>query len=120
MLQVMNNVPANVAAFRASGEVTKQDYDTVLIPAVDKAAKQFGELHFLLVLDTEVKNFTLGAWLDDAKVGLKHLTKWKKMAIVSDQKSVEKVTDFLTYLMPGESKGFSHAEMNEAIKWVSE
>lgn len=119
MLEVMHEVPANVVGFRASGEVTKDDYETVLIPTVDKAAKQFGELHFLLVLETDVKNFTLGAWLNDAKVGIKHLTKWNRMAIVSDQKSVEKVTDFLSYLMPGESKGFEMAELDEAIAWVS-
>ena len=119
MLKIMDNVPANVVGFIATGEVTKQDYETVLIPAVDKAAKEFGELHFLLVLDTDVKNFTLGAWWNDAKVGLKHLTKWKKMAIVSDQKGVEKMTDLLSYVMPGESKGFTHAELQEAVKWVS-
>ena len=119
MLEVMNDVPAHVAGFRAKGEVTKDDYEKVLIPAIDALAEKFGKLHFLMVLDTDVKNFTLGAWLDDAKVGIKHITKWHRMAIVTDQKAVEKFSDFFGVLVPGESKGFTHAQLQEAIEWVS-
>jgi hypothetical protein len=119
MLEVMNEVPPHVVGFRAKGEVTKEDYENVLIPAIDKAAEQFGSLHFLMVLETDVSNFTLGAWMDDAKVGLKHFTKWHRMAIVTPQKGVEKFSDLFGIVVPGESKGFSPDELHEAIEWVS-
>jgi hypothetical protein len=119
MLELMTNVPPHVAAFRATGEVTKDDYEKVLIPAIDKAAKEYGALHFLMVLETDISNFTLGAWMDDAKVGLKHFTKWYRMAIVTDQKGVEKFSDLFGIVVPGETKGFALSEINEAIEWVS-
>lgn len=38
----------------------------------------------MLVLDTSIKDFTAGAWFKDAIMGIKHLTKWNRAAIVSD------------------------------------
>lgn len=119
MIQKLSGVPDHVAGFRASGKVTKDDYETVVMPEVDKIVKQHGHIHFLLVLDTDVSNFTPGAWMKDALVGVKHLSKWKKMAIVSDQKGVEKITDIISPLVPGESKGFSLDELDKAKIWVS-
>ena len=119
MIQKLSGIPDYVAGFTASGKVTKEDYETVVIPEVDKIVKQHGHIHFLLVLNTDVSNFSPGAWMKDALVGVKHLSKWKKMAIVSDQKGVEKITDIISPVVPGESKGFSLAELDEAKRWVS-
>lgn len=33
--------------------------------------------------------FTAGAWWDDFKLALKYITKWNKIAIVTDQKVIE-------------------------------
>jgi hypothetical protein len=120
MLSIINNVPDNVVAFRATGEVDKNDYDTTLIPAVDEQVKRQGKINFMLVLDTSLKNFTMGAFLKDLGVGVKHFTKWHKMAIVSESGAINKFTDLFSYVAPGEAKGFTHAELAEATKWVSE
>src|ERR1700712_808711 len=114
MIEKINDIPSHVAAFKATGKVTKDDYEYVVIPTVEKILQEHGHIHFLLVLNTEVGNFTAGAWMNDALIGVKHLSKWKKMAIVSDQKGVEKITDIISPIMPGESKGFSLADLEEA------
>ncbi len=41
-------------------------------------AKRFDKIRFLLVLETDVANYSFGAWMDDALVGLKHFTQWRK------------------------------------------
>ena len=119
MITILNDVPGNVIGFRATGEVDKEDYKNVVIPAIDKHVKQHGKINFMLVLDTAIKNFSIGAFLQDLGVGLKHFTKWQKMAIVSEYDGVNKFTDFFSYIAPGEAKGFTHAEINEAKQWVS-
>ena len=119
MITVMNDVPANVVAFRASGEVNKTDYDSILIPAVDSLVKRQGKINFLLVLDTSLKNFSAGAFIKDLGVGLKHFTKWHKMAIVSESGVINSFTNAFSYIAPGEAKGFTHAQMEEAKTWVS-
>jgi hypothetical protein len=120
MLQFINDLPDHVVGIRATGEVTKEDLDTVLIPKIDELVKRQGEINYILVLQTPVQNFTAGAWWDDLKVGLKHFTKWNKIAIVTDQKAVEKFTDVFSFTIPGESKGYDLSELDEAVKWVSE
>lgn len=120
MITKIENAPANTVAFRATGAVTQSDYDNVVIPAIDQLVKQQGAINFLLVVDTDIADFTLGAWLKDLGVGLKHFTKWNKMAIVSHSKGVIKFTDFFSYIAPGEAKGFTHDEFPEAMQWVSE
>jgi len=54
-----------------------------------------------------------------AFLGIKHLTKWSKAAIVSDVNAIRKFTDFFSYLMRGEFKGFEHKDLQEAIDWIA-
>lgn len=119
MIETISNAPANVAAFRATGEVTKDDYTATVMPRVEKVVEQNGELNFLLLLDTDVKNFTMGAWMQDLLVGVKNLTKWHKAAIVSDSEGVIKFTDTFGVAAPGEFKGFKKNELDAALAWVA-
>lgn len=119
MIQLMNDVPANVAGFRALGEVDADDYKKVLVPALDALVAKQEKINFLLVLDTSLKDFSIGALLQDLGVGLKHFTKWHKMAIVSESDGINKFTDAFSYIAPGEAKGYTHAQLEKAIEWVS-
>lgn len=119
MLQILTDMPASVVAVRAVGEVTKEDYDTKLLPAVESVAKEFKEINFLFVLETDLQNFTPAAWMRDAWMSLKNYTKWNKVAVVSDQKFVQKLSDMLRYVFPGEAKGFSFEELQQAKEWVA-
>ena len=119
MIELLNDVASNVAGFRAKGKVTKEDYEHVVVPEVEKKLASAGKIHFLLYLDTDVGNYTAGAWLEDGLIGLKHFTKWHKMAIVSDQESVRKFTDIFSFISPGEAKGFTKDEYQEAKTWVA-
>jgi len=119
MLIPIENLPDYVFGVKAVGEVTEVDLKQVLLPGLDALVAQYGEIYYLLVLDTKVENFTAGAWIQDMIAGIKHLMKWEKMAIVTDQKAVEKFTDIFSYVTPGEAKGFSLAELDKAITWIS-
>ncbi len=120
MLQFMNNLPTHVVGIHAVGDVTKEDYNKVLIPRLDELAREQGKIDYLLFLETDVSNFSAAAWWGDFKIGLKHFTKWNKIAVVTDQKGVEWFTDVFKYFIPGKSKGFPLAQLNEAINWISE
>lgn len=119
MLQRLEELPAHVAAFKATGEVSESDYKNVLLPEVERVDKEHGHIHFLMVLETAATNFSLRAWLQDALTGLKHFRGWKKVAIVSDEKGIEKISDVFSAVIPGQSKGFPLAQLDEAKKWVA-
>ncbi|MDB5198245.1 MAG: hypothetical protein JWO92_208 [Chitinophagaceae bacterium] len=119
MIEIINDLPENVVGFRATGKVTKEDYEKVLMPAVEVQSKKFNKINFLLWLDTDVSNYTLGAWIDDALVGLQHLTHWHKVAIVSHYEIIKKITNVFGHLVPGIYKGFRISELEAAKKWVA-
>ncbi|WP_281232959.1 STAS/SEC14 domain-containing protein [Flavobacterium gelatinilyticum] len=108
----------NIVAFRALAEVTKDDFLAVVVPAVEHLVKQTNEINFLLVLDTDIKNFTAGAWLQDALLGLKNLGKWNRAAIVSDSDDIISFTNGFSYIVPGEFHGFKKEAFNKALNWV--
>ena len=112
------DTPDNIVAFRALAEVTKEDFLRVVVPSVEHLVKQNDEINFLLVLDTDIQNFTAGAWLQDALMGLKHLGKWNRAAIVTDSDEIIVFTNGFSYVVPGEFKGFKKLEFNKALNWV--
>lgn len=120
MLTIIPNLPDHVFGVRAKNEVTKDDLKQILLPGLENLTERYDEIYYLLVLETEVQNFTAGAWIQDLIAGIKHLTQWKKMAIVTDQKAVENFTDLFTYVSPGEAKGYELSELPQAIAWVSQ
>lgn len=108
-----------MVGFRATGEVTEADFSETVMPRVKELIEQTDKLNYMLVLDTSVKNFTMGAWFKDAIMGIRHLTKWNRAAIVTDVKGIRTFTDVFSVLMPGEFKGFEQSELGEAIDWAS-
>lgn len=119
MIYQIIDLPPNMVGFRAKWEVTKQDFDEVVIPGVQKHVEKMGQLNYMFVLSTSIKNFTLLAWLKDAMLGLKNFTKWHRASIVSDSKAIKVFTKLFSAVMPGEFRGFTHEQMKEAIAWTS-
>lgn len=117
MITIIPEAPENVAAFSATGEITKQDFENLVIPHVNKKIEEFDELNYLLYLDTDLGNFTAGAWLQDMLLGLKNLTKWNRAAIVTDKEGVQNFTDIFSVLMPGEFKSVPKENLYNALYW---
>lgn len=117
MITIIPEAPENVAAFSATGEVTRENFENLVIPHVKKKVEKFGELNYLLYLDTDLGNFTPGAWLQDMLLGLKNLTKWNRAAIVTDKEGVQNFTDIFSVLMPGEFKSFPKENLYNALYW---
>lgn len=117
MVQILD-APDNVVAFRAIGEVTKDEYTNIIEPAVEKLVRNRDEIIFLLLIDTEIENFTSAAWMQDALIGLKNLGKWKRLALVTDSKKAISFTNKYSYMAPGEFRGYKKETFNEALNWV--
>lgn len=117
MITILNDAPENVAAFNATGEITREDFENLVIPHVKSKVEQFDELNYLLYLNTDLDNFTMGAWLQDALLGIKNITKWNRAAIVTDKERVQNFTDIFSVLMPGEFKSFPKENLYNALYW---
>jgi hypothetical protein len=119
MLQLMHDVPPGALGIRATGKVTADDYLNVVFPAFTEYAKTTRALKYLLLLETSVSNFAIEAWLNDAVLGFQYLTRWNKVAIVTNQQGVITFTDIVGKLAPGEYKGFRLSELVKAKEWLA-
>lgn len=120
MIEVIQGLPPYVAAFHATGIVTKDDYHKVINPLVQNIAASFGKINYFLVLNTPLKNYTIGAWIEDGLLGFRHYSKWKKLAIVTEKDSIKKFTNTFGIFIPCPAKGFKIEEMGIAKKWISD
>ena len=76
MLQLINDLPPQVAGIHAFADVTGTEYANTLIPLLDDQLKKSRKINFILVLETDIKNFAPGMWCGNVKIGLKYFFRW--------------------------------------------
>lgn len=119
MLTIINDLPDNVLGVSGEGKITGKDYETVLIPATEEKLKANKKVRMIYQLGTKFTGFELTAMLDDAKMGMKHLSAWDRIALVSDHEMINTFAKFFGHMLSCELRIFKNAEMGEAKKWIS-
>ena len=71
-------------------------------------------------LGSQFTGFDLRAMLDDGRMGMKHLSAWDRIALVSDHEMINTFAKFFGHMMSCELRIFKNAELEEAKKWISE
>ena len=120
MVEILSDFPPHVAAYRAWGAISKEEYEQVVMARVDEVAAEYGRINFLVLLETDIENYSVGAFIDYLRISFRHFNKWNHMAIVSDQQWVRKGYDILSPLVHGEVRGYKLSEYYAARQWVSE
>jgi hypothetical protein len=120
MIEKIPHLPDNVLGFTAKGTVTVNDYESIIIPAVEELFSRLGKVRFLYHLGEDFTGFEAGAMWQDTKLGLKHLQGWEKMAIVSDIEWVRAAVKIFRLVIPGHVRMFHNNELAEATRWVGE
>jgi len=119
MIELLPGLPEQVVGFVASGKVTADDYETVVIPAIETALATHGHVRILYQLGPAFTSFTSGAMWDDMKLGMAHLKAWDKIAIVTDLDWVAGAMRIFRFAMPCPVSIFSNSEFTEAARWIS-
>ena len=120
MLEIIQGMPDNVVAVSASGKVTGEDYDYLLIPLIEGKLKTLKKVRVLYVLGPEFTDFTAGAMWDDAKIGLRHFTAYERIAMVTDVNWILGAVKFFTFMFPCPVRIFGNERLSEAMAWISE
>jgi hypothetical protein len=120
MLKLINDLPPHIIGIHAFADVSAAEYESMLIPLLDNQLKTNKNICFILILETDIKNFEAGAWCGSVKLGFKYFFKWKRVAVVSDQKGVHGYSDLFKYIIPGKYRTFPLDELDKALRWVAE
>ena len=118
MLKLIEDLPDGVVGVEAHGKVTAEDYENVLVPAVE-AARKDGKVRLLYVFGDDFPDYSAGAAWEDAKLGLGHLRSWERIAVVSDEDWLRRAIGGLGWLMPGEIRVFKLDDLDDAREWVA-
>ena len=119
MIERLQGFPANVLGFACHGAVKKYDYDTVLVPAVNEALKSHDKLRLYYEVAADFSVIEAGAAWEDFKTGMEHLTRWERMAVVTDVNWIKHTIRFFSFMMPGELRIFSLSQAAQARVWVT-
>lgn len=120
MIEIIQGLPSNVAAFNATGNITGKDYDEIINPMVKRIYLEFGKINYLLVLNTTLNLYSLEAWLKDGILGFVYFTEWKKIGIVSNKSKIRDFTNMFGKFLPGTTRGFLLEDLDIAKKWIAE
>jgi hypothetical protein len=113
-------MPAGVLGFEAVDDVEKEDYENVLLPAVDAAMAEHKKVRIVYVLGPEFDDYEGGAVWEDLKLGMRHPASFERIAVVTDAKWAGPAIKIFSVLWPGQARAFPLAELEPAKRWAAE
>jgi hypothetical protein len=118
MIAQLQGFPENVVAFAGRGRVTKSDYVSTVVPAVEKALAGHDRLRLYYELGADFAGFDADAMVEDFKIGMQHLGRWERAAVVTDVPWIVHAISLFSFLMPGAMKAFSTKDADQARLWI--
>lgn len=118
MITLLSGFHDNVVAAACSGHVTRADYEHVLVPAVEAALKAHERVRIYYEVAADFAGIAPGAVWEDFAVGMEHLARWERMAVVTDVGWIGAAVHAFGFLMPGKVRIFPLAERAAARAWI--
>ena len=122
MVEPIDDLPPGTLGFRASGTITRAEYQERILAPIRTALEAGGRLNILFVMSGDL-GFELGAVWEDVKaagsLGVTHRSSWGRMAVVSDKAWVREAVAVFGWVSPGEIRVFDPDGTDTAREWVS-
>ena len=118
MIEIMKNFPDNVIAFSCEGQVKKDDYEEILVPAILETLKRHDKIRLLYKTSADFSGYDPGAIWEDLKSGVEHPTRWERVAVVTDVNWIVQMMRLFSFLFPCPTKLFPSSELAQAQAWI--
>jgi hypothetical protein len=123
MVERLQDMPPGTLGFRATGQITREDYADVLVPELHKALEGGGRLRTLYVIEDLDEIEPSALWADSQlgfDLAVRHHGAWERSAIVTDIEWMARATRMFAWMIPGEARVFPLAEVEQAKAWVAD
>jgi hypothetical protein len=123
MIELIADMPPNTFGFRGSGKFSKDDYTEVLIPPLREAIERGEKMRMLFQIGPDFHGVEADAVWTQAKadlgLGIRHLSAWERIALVTDEEWVGHAIGLVGWLYPCEMRIFSLDELEAAKEWLA-
>lgn len=116
---VMDGLPDDTIGISVAGVISAEDYARTIAPLIEATLHRHGRAKFLYRIGPEFERFTAGAVWNDALVGLRHLTDFSRVAVVSDIGWIRHAVRAFAPLIPAEIHVFADKELEAAKTWIA-
>jgi SpoIIAA-like len=120
MIRILGDMPEGVLGLEAIDDVEKEDYENVIVPAVNQAIAQHGKVRLVYVLGPKFDEYEGEAVWEDLKLGVRNPTSFERMAIVTDARWAGPAVKIFSILWPGQARAFPLSELESAKRWAAE
>lgn len=120
MIEIVERSAEGHMEIRATGRVTEQDYETVLIPAIESALSDGRPVRLFFQVGPGFEGYSAGAIWADARLGMRHWRGFDRVAVVTDSDVIENAVKLFGFAMPCPVRTFDLDEAEEARRWLHE
>jgi hypothetical protein len=117
VIERLTDFPGDVVTFVCGGRVTSRDYENVLMPAVEAALNHHDKVLLYYQTGYDFSGVEPGV-LQDFRVGMDHLLRWDRIAIVTDIDWIRETVRAFSFLLPGAVEVFPLDEAAAARAWI--
>ena len=122
MIELLRDMPDGTVGVRIDGDVEREDYTRVMVPALTSALDGGRGLRTLYLIE-DLDEIEGAALWEDTKLGydlvIKHHGAWQRSAIVTDIDWMARASKLLLWLFPGEARLFRVADLDQAKAWIA-
>ena len=118
MIKILDGFPEATVAIACEGHVTREDYEKILIPRLNEALVRHDKVRIYYEIGPSFAGFDVGALWEDSKAGLGHLSRYERMALVTDVPWIRLAVGAFRFLMPGRLRLFGTSQAHEARAWI--
>ena len=118
MFRLIEDLPPGVLGIEASGKVTHEDYQNILIPRAEAMIAK-GPVKLLYVAGKDFEGYELEALWDDSAFGVKHWHDFTRVAVVADQAWLRAAVTMFKPFLPCEVRLFNLSDLAAAKTWIT-
>ncbi|WP_432479945.1 STAS/SEC14 domain-containing protein [Nocardioides sp. GXQ0305] len=120
VIRILRDMPPGVLGLEAVDDVEKEDYEDVLVPAIENAITEHGKVRLVYVLGPEFDDYEGEAVWEDLKLGGRHPAAFARIAVVTDARWAGPAIKMFSILWPGQARAFPLADLEAAKRWAAD
>lgn len=117
---LMQGLPDDTVGISVRGVIDPADYSDKIVPAIEAALARHEKIKVLYEVGPEFQAFTPGALWSDTRLGTANLTRFSKVALVTDIPWMRGAAQLFAPVVSGEVRVFRDKELEAAKAWMGE